>query len=112
MLIKEKVEQAKKLLKEFDVDCWITFVRESQINGDPTLAFLSPADVTWHSAFIISKDGKAHAIVGKYDQKTIEETGAYYEVIGFVEGIKEPFQSYMKTLNPKNIALNFSEGLS
>ncbi len=110
MLIKEKVEQAKKLLKEFDVDCWITFVRESQINGDPTLAFLSPADVTWHSAFIISKDGKAHAIVGKYDQKTIEETGAYYEVIGFVEGIKEPFQSYMKILNPKNIALNFSEG--
>ena len=110
MLIKEKVEQAKKLLKEFDVDCWITFVRESQINGDPTLAFLSPADVTWHSAFIISKDGKAHAIVGKYDQKTIEETGAYDEVIGFVEGIKEPFQSYMKTLNPKKIALNFSEG--
>ncbi len=72
MLIKEKVEQAKKLLKEYNVNCWITFVRESQINGDPTLAFLSPADVTWHSAFIISKNGKAHAIVGKYDQKIIE----------------------------------------
>ncbi len=110
MLIKEKIDQAKDLLKEFDIDCWITFVRESQINGDPTLAFLSPADVTWHSAFIISKDGKAHAIVGKYDQKTIEETGAYDEVIGFVEGIKEPFQSYMKKLNPKIIALNYSEG--
>jgi len=110
MLIKEKIDQAKDLLKEFDIDCWITFVRESQINGDPTLAFLSPADVTWHSAFIISKDGKALAIVGKYDQKTIEETGAYDEVIGFVEGIKEPFQSYMKKLNPKIIALNYSEG--
>ncbi len=110
MLIKEKIDQAKDLLKEFDIDCWITFVRESQINGDPTLAFLSPADVTWHSAFIISKDGKAHAIVGKYDQKTIEETDAYDEVIGFVEGIKEPFQSYMKKLNPKIIALNYSEG--
>jgi len=110
MLIKEKIEQAKLLLKEFDIDCWITFVRESQINGDPTLAFLSPADVTWHSAFIISKDGKAHAIVGKYDQKTIEDTGAYNKVIGFVEGIKEPFQSYMKKLNPKNVAINFSEG--
>ncbi len=110
MLIKEKIEQAKKLLIEFDIDCWITFVRESQINGDPTLAFLSPADVTWHSAFIISKDGKAHAIVGKYDQKTIEETDAYDEVVGFVEGIKEPFQSYMIKLNPKIIALNYSEG--
>ncbi len=110
MIIKEKINQAKDLLKEFDSDCWITFVRESQINGDPTLAFLSPADVTWHSAFIISKDGRAHAIVGKYDQKTIEDTGAYDEVIGFVEGIKEPFQSYMKNLNPKNVAINFSEG--
>lgn len=110
MLIKEKTEQAKDLLKEFSIDCWITFVRESQINGDPALAFLSPADVTWHSAFIISKDGRAHAIVGKYDQKTIEDTGAYDEVVGFVEGIKEPLQTYMKKLNPKNIAVNYSEG--
>jgi Xaa-Pro aminopeptidase len=110
MLIKEKIDQAKDLLKEFNVDCWITFTRESQINGDPTLAFLSPADVTWHSAFIISNDRKAHAIVGKYDQNTIEDTGAYDEVIGFVEGIKEPFQSYMKNLNPQNVAINFSEG--
>ena len=110
MLIKEKVEQAKKLLNEFNTDCWITFVRESAINGDPSLAFLVPADLTWHSAIIISKDGKAHAIVGKYDQKTVEETGAYNSVVGFVEGIKEPFQSYLKNLNPQTIALNYSEG--
>jgi len=110
MLIKEKVEQAKKLLKEFNTDCWITFVRESAINGDPSLNFLVPADLTWHSALIISKDGNAHAIVGKYDHKTVEETGAYNSVVGFIEGIKEPFQSYMKILNPKTIALNYSEG--
>jgi len=110
MLIKEKVEQAKKLLTEFNTDCWITFVRESAINGDPSLAFLVPADLTWHSAIIIPKDGKAHAIVGKYDQKTVEETGAYNSVVGFVEGIKEPFQSYLKNLNPQTIALNYSEG--
>ncbi len=110
MLVKEKVEQAKQILKEFDMDCWITFVRESQINGDPMLAFLVSTDVTWHSAFIISKDGRAHSIVGKYDQITVEETGAYNEVVGFVEGINEPFKSYMKQLNPKKIALNYSEG--
>jgi len=110
MLIKEKVEQAKKLLTEFNTDCWITFVRESAINGDPSLDFLVHADLTWHSALIISKNGKAHAIVGKYDQKTVEETGAYNSVVGFVEGIREPFQSYMKKLNPKTIALNYSEG--
>jgi Xaa-Pro aminopeptidase len=110
MLIKEKVEQAKNLLKEFNVDCWITFVRESQINGDPTLAFLISADVTWHSAFIITKEGKAIAIVGRYDKQTVEDTGAYDEVIAFVEGIKEPFHNVMKEINPEKIALNFSEG--
>jgi Xaa-Pro aminopeptidase len=110
MLIKEKVEQAKKLLSEFNIDCWITFVRESQINGDPTLAFLISADVTWHSAFIITKDGKAIAIVGRYDKQTVEDTGAYDEVIAFVEGIRDPFQRILKTLNPAQIALNFSEG--
>jgi len=66
MLINEKVNQAKEILNEFDIDCWITFARESQINGDPTLAFLISGEITWHSAFIISKSGETHAIVGKY----------------------------------------------
>ena len=109
MLIKEKVNQAKKLLKEFDIDCWITFVRESAINGDPTLIFLAPADVTWHSAFIISSDGGSRAIVGQYDQKTIEDTGTYDKVIGYVESIKEPFQNHLMELNPAKIAVNYSE---
>jgi len=110
MLIKEKVNQAKELLKEFEVDCWITFARESQINGDPTLAFLISADVTWHSAFIITNDGRAIAIVGRYDKQTVEDTGAYDEVIAFVEGIRDPFQKVLNKLNPGQIALNFSEG--
>lgn len=110
MLIQEKVNQAKELLKEFDIDCWITFARESQINGDPTLAFLVPSDITWHSAFIISKDGRIRAIVGKYDKITVEETGAYDDVVGFVESAKKHIQDYLKELNPKQIALNYSEG--
>ena len=110
MLIKEKVKQAIEILKEFDVDCWITFARESQVNGDPMLAFLVTADITWHSTFIISQNGQTHAIVGKYDVATVEDTQAFDEVVGFVEGIKKPFQEYMKKLNPKKIALNYSEG--
>ncbi|MEW6367402.1 MAG: Xaa-Pro peptidase family protein [Acidobacteriota bacterium] len=110
MLIREKVRQAAELLREFNVDCWLTFTRESEINGDPVLPFLAPGDVTWHSAFIISKDGKAHAIVGKYDRQAIAETGAYDDVVAFVTGFKEPLQEYMKKLAPAQIAVNYSTG--
>jgi len=110
MLIQEKVKQAVGILKEFGIDCWITFTRESQINGDPTLPFLAPGDVTWHSAFIIRADGNSQAIVGLYDQTAIAETGAYAEVVGYVTGIKEPFQNYMKKLSPRTIAVNYSKG--
>jgi Xaa-Pro aminopeptidase len=110
MLIKEKVNQAKQILKELDIDCWITFVRESQLNGDPTLVFLAAGDVTWHSAFIVCKDGRTHAIVGLYDQKTVEDTGAYDDVVGYVEGFGEPFREYMKSIDPGKIALNYSAG--
>ena len=110
MLIREKVRQAIGLLREFDIDCWITFTRESELNGDPVLPFLAPGDVTWHSAFIVSKDGRAHAIVGRYDRQAIAETGAYDEVVAFVTGFREPLQEYLKTLAPARIAVNYSKG--
>ena len=110
MLIKEKINQAKSILKELDIDCWITFVRESSINGDPALSFLSPGALTWHSSFIITKSGEAYSIVGQYDKRTIEDTGAYNEVTGFVSGFKEPLTNLLKKLNPAQIAINYSIG--
>jgi len=109
-LIQEKIKQAGRLLKEFGADCWITFTRESEINGDPTLVFLASSKVTWHSAFIICADGKTQAVVGLYDQKTIQETGAYDDVVGYVTSFKEPFQEILKKLSPKTIAINYSQG--
>jgi Xaa-Pro aminopeptidase len=108
-LIQEKVKQAAGLLREFGVDCWITFTRESEICGDPTLVFLAPGHVTWHSAFIVAADGRTRAIVGLYDQKGVEETGAYDKVVGYVTGIKEPLLEYLKELAPRTIAVNYSE---
>lgn len=109
MFILEKVNQAKSILKEFQIDCWITFARESQINGDPILDFFLGSPVTWHSAFVITASGETHAIVGEYDKKTVEDTRAYDRVTGYVKDMKEPFLSCMKKLNPSRIAVNFSK---
>lgn len=108
MLIIEKIAQSVELLKEFDIDCWITFTRESEINGDPVLPFLVDASLTWHSALIVTRAGSATAIVGEYDRRTVEDLGAYQKVIGYVTGFKEPFQSVMKSIDPASIAVNYS----
>jgi Xaa-Pro aminopeptidase len=109
MLIQEKVKQASEILGEFNVDCWLTFVRESQINGDPTLDFLLGADVTWQSAFIVTSSGETYAIVGQYDRKTVEDTGAYKHVLDYVKSAKGPILDTLKGLNPSTIAVNYSK---
>ena len=109
-LVKEKIRQACGILREFDTDCWLTFTRETQLNGDPILPFLAEGDLTWHSALILCSSGKTIAIVGAYDKKTLEDTGAYDEVIGYVEGIKSHLLKTIQSINPKNIAVNYSEG--
>ena len=110
MLIKEKVAQAVDILNELEIDCWITFVRESSILHDPMLDYLIEADVTWHSAFIITSSRETYAIVGQMDTATIEDLGVYSHVLGYVEGIKEHLVDTIKTIDPSSIALNYSQG--
>jgi Xaa-Pro aminopeptidase len=108
MLVKEKVDQAIGILEEYGIDCWITFVRESGMIRDPMMAYLCPADMTWHSAFIVTRSGDTHAIVGQMEKQTVEELQVWGKVTGYVEGIKGELQSYLKALGPASIAVNFS----
>lgn len=107
-LIREKVEQAVGILDEHGIDCWITFVRESGMMRDPMMDFLCPADMTWHSAFIVTRSGGTHAIIGEMEKRTVEELGVWGRVTGYVEGIKGELLDYLKTLDPTSIAVNWS----
>ncbi|MCU0412315.1 MAG: Xaa-Pro peptidase family protein [Bacteroidetes bacterium] len=107
-LIQEKLAQAVGLLKEFRIDCWITFVRETSMLTDPTLPFLAPSDLTWHSALVVTASGERVAIVGKYDKQMLDEAKAYDEVIAYVEGFRKPLQELLRRIKPASIALNYS----
>jgi Xaa-Pro aminopeptidase len=109
MLVKQKVQQALALLKEFDIDCWLTFTRESEICGDPSLEFLLGSSVTWHSSFILSQKLGAVAIVGRYDRASVEDTGAYSRVESYVKDFKPQLTEIMQEIDPATIALNWSE---
>ena len=109
MLIREKVRQAVEILKEYELDCWVTFVRESGIMRDPMMDFLCDSDMTWHSAFIVFATGETQAIVGQLEKNTVDEMGVYQQVTGYVEGIGKHLHQTLLEHEPQSIAVNFSE---
>jgi Xaa-Pro aminopeptidase len=64
--------------------------------------------VTWESAFLISRTGEHLAIVGTGDVENIKQTGAWDNVVGYVQGIRGDLLAALERLNPNVIALNYS----
>ena len=107
-IISEKVQQAIGILKEKDVDMWITFARESSIMPDPVIEIIIGKNSTWESSFIICKDGDTTAILGEMERENFEGAGGFKNVIGYVKSFSQPLLDYLKKKNPKNIAINYS----
>ncbi len=108
-IINEKIQQAVGILKEKNVDMWITFVRESSIITDPMIDMIVGGNATWQSAFIINKDGETTAIVGSIEEDNFRRPGIYQNVITYIKSIREPLVEYIKSKNPKSIAINYSK---
>lgn len=108
-LIQEKLAQATAILHEFSVDVWLTFVRETTLSPDPALELIADVDVTWKSAFLLTRSGQHIAILGHFDAENVRALGLYAEVIGYHEGISQPLREVLTRLNPASIAINYSE---
>ncbi len=108
-ILKEKIKQAVSILKEQDIDMWITFVRESSVLRDPAMEMIVSGNSTWQAAFIINKDGGTTAVVGSMEEKNFVKAGLHKNVIGYLKSIKEPLVEYITSKNPKKIAINYSK---
>ena len=106
-LVQEKLEQAVGILRERDVDLWLTFVRETMLTSDPCLDLIAGTYSAWTGAFLVSATGERVAIVGRFDAPAVEQTGGY-EVIGYDESIKPALRAAVERLAPRSIALNYS----
>jgi len=108
-ILKEKIEQAVSILKEQDIDMWITFVRESSVLRDPAMEMIVGGNSTWQAAFILNKDGDTTAVVGSMEKENFVKAGLYKNVIGYLKSIREPLVEYITSKDPKKIAINYSK---
>lgn len=107
-LIQEKLAQAAAILDELNVDAWLTFVRETSLQPDPALELIADIDVTWKTAFIVSRSGRHVCIIGHFDAENARNLGLY-QVIDYHQGISQPLREALAKLDPAQIAINYSE---
>ncbi len=107
-MIREKINQAVEILKEENIDCWLTFVRETSTIPDPAMDLIVGTGVTWQSAFIITARGETIAIVGSLDKANQESHGYYPKIIGYLESVEDGLMNTLREINPNKIAINYS----
>lgn len=89
-LTREKLAQARALVAASGLDAWITFVRETVEGSDPVLPLILEGGLTWQSALIVTKTGRAIAVVGNYDADMVASSGDWDDVVPYVQSIRLP----------------------
>lgn len=109
-LTREKLEQAKALVRREGVDVWLTFVRETAGGSDPVLPLILDGGLTWQSALMVTASGKTVAVVGNYDADPLFASGDWERIYPYVQSIRGPLvEALEKACGPTpKIAVNFS----
>lgn len=104
----EKLDQAVEILRERNIDCWLTFVRESSETPDPAMKLIVGHDVTWQSAFIVTSAGRRVALVGGPEGATVRRAGLYDDVRTYDESFAPSLRAILGELDPRQIAINYA----
>ena len=107
MLQKEKLTQAKNILKNLNVDLWITIGRETVMNSEPVLPFLSTLEFGGNTAILITQD-KSICLAGHLDAYGMAQQNLYDEVVEYDKSFQDEFIKLLNKINPRQIALNYS----
>ena len=103
-----KLAQAQSLLREHDLDAWLTVVRESAERPDPNLRFFTDLDFTWSTFFLVTPSWSA-ALVATFDAPDLVALGLFDEVATYKEGPRAALLQLLDRTHPTRIGINVSE---
>lgn len=104
-LVAEKHAQAVRLLRDHELDCWLTFSREG---SDPLLPYLvGREELVGTAALMLFADGPSVAIVADYDAGQV--SGLFDEVHPYALDWREPLRTTLAARRPARIGVNVSE---
>lgn len=106
VIVREKSAQAHELLADAEVDCWLTFCRETAEMTEPCLPFVLGFDVVWPTAVVYGADD-SHVVIGRHDAPTAEALGVH-EVHPYDESLADDLVGVLDEIEPEEIAVNFS----
>ena len=110
-ILQEKHKQIETIMNKLQIDCWIVYARETEMNNEPILPFVVGNDIVWDSMFVFtlqSNEFKKTAIVGNFDAPAEKNKQIWDEIHGYKESIRPYIVDLVTKLNPSKIALDYS----
>ena len=96
----EKLDQAVEILREQDVDLWLTFVRETLLTSDPCLDLIAGTYCAWQARSSSPRTASGSRSSAASTRRA-SSSRAYYEVIGYDESIRPALLEAIERLAPR-----------
>ena len=99
------IHDVTEKLKELDIDLYLIITSEG---SDKMTRFIPGVDTVGSGAFFFTKEGKRYGVASTIDAQDVEESGLFDEVVRY-QDYESAVAGLLERLNPKRVALNFSE---
>ena len=99
------IHDVTEKLKELDIDLYLIITSEG---SDKMTRFIHGVDTVGSGAFFFTKEGKRYGVASTIDAQDVEESGLFDEVVRY-QDYESAVAGLLERLNPKRVALDFSE---
>ena len=99
------IHDVTEKLKELDIDLFLIITSEG---SDKMTRFIPGVDTVGSGAFFFTKEGKRYGVASTIDAQDVQESGLFDEVVRY-QDYESAVAGLLERLNPKRVALDFSE---